>query len=188
MNRFHLKIYWVLAILLIIFGSNVTVADGFRLAQNSERPNFRPGMMGKPGERFEKFRREKLMELLELNEDQKEQFLPMWQEWHRKLRDLRLQHKKEMNYLAHSLREQSLSEQQVDSLINQLMSLSDRRHQDRLLIIQKARDFLTPVQVGKLLVFEERFESHVMNKLRHGRGREGPMRNRPGEHRDRKGP
>ncbi|MDH4155780.1 MAG: hypothetical protein OEW00_00690 [candidate division Zixibacteria bacterium] len=140
-----------------------------------------PGMIGRrlfgqgkgEGKHLEQFRMLKLLELLDLNEDQEVAFITGFRSFRRSLRQLDEQKGKLLADLAGGLKDETISEREIDRHIGEIMKLEQERRQKMDDFLREARGVLTPQQMGKLVIFQERFEFELLDKVRAFRERAG---------------
>lgn len=108
----------------------------------------------------------KLLQLLDLREDQEVEFMHTFRSLSRELRDIQEERKETIERLASDLTEGKHTPGSVARAIDELRSLDDRRisAQDRFLA--NAKQVLSPKQLGKLVIFQERFEREMLSNLR----------------------
>lgn len=124
------------------------------------------------GANIENLRFLKMLEVLDMSDEQSEVFIPIFHQFRRELRDLRYQRRAILDTLAYFL-EQESAEQELDRVFNLLHENLNRiqiRTQD---FFQECKNILSPYQLGRLLMFHERFEKEVLESLREFR-RKGP--------------
>ena len=133
-----------------------------------------PGMMGRrpfsqgrgEGKHLEQFRMLKLLELLDLGEDQEVAFITSFRSYRRALRQLDEQKGKLLAELAGGLKDNTVSEREIDRHIGEIMRLEQERRQRMDDFLNEARRVLTPQQTGKFVIFQERFELELLDKVR----------------------
>jgi hypothetical protein len=122
---------------------------------------------------MEQFRTLKLLELLNLNEDQEVEFLVMFRSVRRDLQDLELRKDTLLEQLAAGIREGNLSDGEIDGLIDAILKVEDDRREAYGRFLDEARGMLTAEQVGKVVIFHERFELELLKAVRGFRERHG---------------
>lgn len=128
------------------------------------RGQFQKGK-GKNFKRFEKFRQRKLMELLELNDDQKEKLQPMMEKMRNHGHQLISDKIELTDNLTAELKQKSPDELKINEYINKILVLNEKHERMRSKLHSNVKQFLTPVQYGKLIIFEERFHQRAMEKV-----------------------
>lgn len=189
MNMRNRTIITMMVLLLAVPVSYAGQADDRPLPDSGPMP---PGMMGKgPGhfgmgfgkefndeqERtLENLRLLKLLEFLEMDDDQSPQFILIFSNFRKEGRRLHDEIKTKVAELAETLKADKPSDEHVNGLIKQV----DELRLGQIKIVEefhrKASEILTPVQMGKMVVFESRFEKELIDTVR---GFRGGMKSRP---------
>ncbi len=138
---------------------------------------------------LEQFRMLKLLELLDLSEDQEMEFLVSFQSTRDKHLLLQQERERLLTALADGLKEESINKDQVYELTEDVQQIKLRHFDVTIEFLEKVRGILSPAQFGRLVIFQERFEHELIEKLREFRQRRGPgmgggIRNRQ-QHQDR---
>ncbi len=159
-----------------------------RLAQLDERPEsggqregrgarFDHGRMGsqrKFGKHIEQFRLLKLLELLDLKDDQEVDFITVFHSMRRQRHQL---HEKKMaliDELADGLRNGTASDSEINRLIREIAKSDDQQEQVTADFLSEAQRILTPSQLGRFIVFRERFEFELLEAVKAFRERQPP--------------
>jgi Spy/CpxP family protein refolding chaperone len=161
-------------------------ADIWFLAQaDSDEPGMGPGGppmtdQAEPGrhrKHLEQLRLLKLLELLDLEEDQETAFIVAFRSLRKDLRALDEERSEVVEQLSTGLKEGGLAEAETMRLIDRTLELGEKRHQRMSAFVTEARTLLTPDQLGKLVVFHDRFEYELLERVKafHGRGGRGPF-------------
>ena len=144
---------------------NVLIAQADENGPNFEqRGHFQKGE-GKKFKRFEKFRQRKLLELLELNDNQKEKLLPMMEKIRNEGHQLMADKIELTDNLSAELKDSNPDEIKINEYVNKILVLNEKHERMRNKFLQDVKQFLTPVQLGKLIIFEERFRQRAMEKI-----------------------
>lgn len=152
-----------------------------------DRP-FHKGMhpQGGPGfgpvpQEFERLRMKKLFELLQLDEDKQERLREIAKDFRFRMMTSIRELTAIQDTLATGLRENNLSDTEMERLVNRLEDMESERANSIATFHQQARDLLTLRQYALLLVFEQRFEKEVFERMMQRRGRGmGPRPVSPG--------
>lgn len=138
-----------------------------------------PGNHEKRGQKIEVLRAIKLLELLALDSDQEARFLPVYKQYRKDHRQVRVDRDQTINELARGLRENNLSKEDVGRLLGRIdeLQMNEREITDRF--HAELKPLLTIEQMGKLYVFEERFEREVLERMAKFRGGRGGMMSPP---------
>ena len=129
-----------------------------------------------PGPRrrhLEQFRMLKLLELLDLDREQEMEFLVDFKALREK--QLLLQRERELvvEFLATGLREDTLKGNQITQRVQRVMELRREYALASEKFLERVMGILTPEQVGRLVVFEERFEFELLDQVRSFHERRG---------------
>jgi len=126
----------------------------------------RHGMREQREKNLENLRLLKLMEVLELTDEQSPQFISAFVDFRKEMRLANDVIQKETDSLASLLQTENPSDDAIKVSIARIESLKGDR-------LEKVRKFhgammtlLTPVQMGKLIVFEERFDRELIENVR----------------------
>ncbi len=144
---------------------NVLIAQADENDSNfGQRGHFQKGKV-KKFKKFEKFRQRKLLELLELNDNQKEKLLPMMEKIRNECHQLITDKIGLTDNLSAELKQSNPDNLKVNEYVNKILMLNEKHERIRNKFLQDVKQFLTPVQVGKLIIFEERFRQRAMEKI-----------------------
>lgn len=120
----------------------------------------------KPEEKLEMLKIWKLTDILELEYEQTIEFFALYKQ----LEALRREHLKERMNLIENLRadikNDDITESTINSYINQLTNLEEELIEGKKSIIDQINTILTPVQMGKFIVFEETFQEEMLGMIR----------------------
>lgn len=162
--------------------------DGFAQADSPDfdMPIPPPGMMppggprGGDGQRFERLRMAKLAEFLELKEDQKEAVLEAFRTMRVRQRQIEKTRRTIIDELSQMLKSDHVDEKALIAKTDELTALERDRFAELDEFIKTTRAILTPVQVAKMAIFQERFEAAALRMVREGKrhpgGHGGPGR------------
>ncbi len=137
---------------------------------------------GRPGERghmmrqrkyVEQFRLLKMLELLELNEDQELTFLTAYNSMRRELRGIDEERVRLIEELAQGLRSEAISDSAIGDLTEGIFKADELKRQVQAKFIEYASTTLAPRQFGRLVVFHERFERELLDRVRAFREHKG---------------
>ena len=122
--------------------------------------------MAKQRKHLEQLRLLKLLDLLELGEDQELEFIAAFSAIRRKLRDLDREKSDLVNRLSEGLREKTMSDSEIHNLIDSLAQTDKRKLEKTAEFQKKVKGILTAKQLGKLVVFNDRFEFELLERIR----------------------
>ena len=137
---------------------------------------------GRPGERghmmrqrkyVEQFRILKMLELLELDEDQELSFLTAYNSMRRELREIDEERVQLIEELAGGLRAASITDSAIAELTERIFRADAAKRQVQTEFMQHVSTTLAPRQFGKLVVFHERFERELLDRVRAFREHKG---------------
>jgi Spy/CpxP family protein refolding chaperone len=123
---------------------------------------------------LEQFRLLKLLELLDLKEDQEVEFITAYRAMRRDEKDVLEQHRKILDEIGQGVESGEFQSKDYTTRIDQVLKLENQRRAIEDRFVQRCREFLTPEQVAKFLVFRFRFEQELLKSLGRFGGR-GPM-------------
>ena len=127
--------------------------------------------MNKQRQHLEQFRLLKLFELLDLDEDNEIAFLTKFRGMRKELGEVQGQRKELIEELAGSLKEEQVDREQVDRAIKNLSELEREKNKIIEHFIQEAHEFLDAEQLAKFIIFQERFEFELLERLKNFQGR-----------------
>lgn len=129
------------------------------------------GMKGQQ-KHLEQFRILKLLEFLDIQPDQETEFITLFRDMRRQQRDFDLQRRDLLDTLATRLDSDTSAEPEILALVDKVTQLQYRQQEAKTRFMDRARQLLTPRQLGRAVVFQERFELQLLEKLRgfHQRG------------------
>ncbi len=154
-------------------------ADGSPQGPGPGRMN--GGKMGwSEGRHVEQLRTLKLLELLDLGEDQEVEFITRFSKFRKSLRAINEEKESHITKLAEGLHDGQLTDSQINDLIDSIREVGDRLRVESGRFIDDCRGMLTAPQLGKLVVFEMKFERELLGRIRAFR-EEGRMRKLQGE-------
>ncbi len=115
---------------------------------------------------LEQFRLLKLLELLDLEEEQEVDFITAFHSMRQQRRVLHEKKKVLVNNLADGLRAGTITDNEIKQLIKEVVKLDNKDSQMKQDFLTTARRILTPQQLGKFIVFQERFELELLETVR----------------------
>ena len=125
--------------------------------------------------RFERLRMMKLLDLLDLDRKTEDTFIPLMREHQRETFKLMKKHEHLINKLGEGLKENKLSDNEIDELIREINNLENERNQQMVNFLIKSKEILTMEQLGKMYVFQARFGAEVIEKMRDFRNQQQGM-------------
>lgn len=135
------------------------------------------------GRRFDKhieqFRILKLLELLDLQEDQELGFITAFHSMRRERRQLHEKRIALVDELADGLRMETAPDMEINRLIRDISKLGNQQERVMEDFLSEAQKILTPSQLGRFIVFHERFEFELLEAVKAFRERQPPPGNPP---------
>ena len=124
---------------------------------------------------LEQLRILKMLELLDLSKEQEVPFLTAFNSMREDLRDFEAQANQLTDTLAAELQSGGTDESRLRSLISRIKDVDRRKYERLMSFVDEADKMLTVEQVGKLLIFQRRFEAELLEQVgRFRRGMGGP--------------
>lgn len=165
-------------------GSDLSAYDGMMFAQEIGDPPGDAGPAGGPGEarrsrqarkHLEQLRILKMLEVLDLDNDQEIGFLTLFNGMRQTNEDLHARKQLLIDELMQAL-DSDENEDKLAELTRRIIDVERQRREADLKFMEDARRILTPRQVARLLVFHERFEAEMLQRVKtfHDRRGRGP--------------
>lgn len=147
-------------------GRGYVRGQGRQRAYDHARDRVRQHIGRKFDKHIEQFRILKLLELLDLQEDQELEFITLFHSMRRDRRQLHESKTELLEQLGNGLREQTIADDEINRLVVEIQNLGrqESRKIDDFLI--EARKILSPEQVGRFIVFQERFEFELLKAVK----------------------
>jgi len=115
---------------------------------------------------LENLRLLKLLETLELSEEQNDKFIVEFANFRQKMKGLAERTNARIDTLAGELNQAEPDEKIILRMVDEIVKLREGRITIMNELHDNVRSFLTPIQVGKLIVFEERFDRELLERVR----------------------
>lgn len=125
------------------------------------------------GRHLEQFRTLKLLELLDLNEKQEDTFLKEFRDLRRDLSDIRDAKDSAVTELSAGLREGGISDSRINELIKQIFEYQDKQRTREAAFHKEMKEILNPQQLGRMVVFDQRFDRELLHKMEAFKDRAG---------------
>jgi hypothetical protein len=123
-------------------------------------------MMEQQRKHLEQFRMFELLKLLDLKEDQEVDFLTMYKNYRDKQNDIDSRRRDLVIQLGAGLEADSLSDNEIQHMVQEIFTLNTDKVKAAEQFVREAGDVLTTQQIGRLVVFQERFEYELLSRLR----------------------
>ncbi len=134
--------------------------------------------MGGPGghaRNLESLRLLKLLEALDLTEEQSDRFIVAFSEFRKAWREVNEQIQMEVLVLSELMEQEKPDVEKVQKKVVDIELLRNKREATRNNFYEKAKGILTPLQIGKMVVFEESFEKKLLESVRGFRKHHAPF-------------
>lgn len=165
-----------------LYNLMLTQADPFDSANDPfHRRGKRPGGPG-PGfgeerqKHLEQFRTLKLIELLDLQEDQEIEFLTSFRAIRNEHKALDEEKQQLLEKLSEDLAAGNVDGARMDAALDEYFRIEQKRRDTHIKFLDKMKKTLSPEQLGKFLLFQERFERELIKKVMEFDGRFRPGR------------
>ncbi len=140
------------------------------------------GRMGMHQKNLENLRLLKLLETLDLSEDQNDLFISAFSRFRKDSRTIMRKLENEVDSLAEYLRQDDRNDDVIMKKIGIIEESKEGLEKARKDFLGSIKNILTVEQLGKMIVFQERFERELLEKIRGFRapGSQMPMEPGPG--------
>jgi hypothetical protein len=147
---------------------------GEGMMRRGGRPDM-PGPNMEQRKHLEQLRILKMLELLNLSKEQEVPFLTAFNRMREDLRGFEEQANQLTDSLAAELQSGKAEESRLRSLISRIKEFDQKKHERLMSFIDQSETMLTTEQVGKLMIFQRRFERELLEQVgRFRRGMHGP--------------
>jgi hypothetical protein len=147
---------------------------GEGMMRRGGRPDM-PGPNMEQRKHLEQLRILKMLELLNLSKEQEVPFLTAFNRMREDLRGFEEQADQLTDSLAAELQSGKAEEIRLRSLIGRIKEFDRKKHERLMSFIDQSETMLTTEQVGKLMIFQRRFERELLEQVgRFRRGMHGP--------------
>jgi len=140
------------------------------LSTSNSQERMRHGNDQKPLQRIEQWERTKLIDALNLNEETAVRFFARKKESQEKIKEILDKRDETINELENDLRNGNLNDASSKKRVEDLLSIENKIGVERGNFIRSLGDLLSPLQIAKLVVFENKFRKEIRESLM-GRGR-----------------
>lgn len=134
--------------------------------------NNEPPDMERRRQHLEQLRMLKLLEMLDLDEDQELAFITGFRRMREQLEELETERHSVLDDLSQHIEGNNVDDRVVESASQQLVQIAERKIEVVFNFFDRSRKTLTPEQSAKLMVFQERFDRELLERIRafHDRG------------------
>ena len=140
------------------------------LSTSNSQERMRHGNDQKPLQRIEQWERTKLIDALNLSEETAVRFFARKNENQKKIKEILDQRDDAIKDLEDDIRNGNQNDASYKKKVDNLLSIENRIGIERQNFIGSLGDLLSPLQIAKLVVFENKFRKEVRESLM-GRGR-----------------
>lgn len=141
------------------------------VAQYQGRGHKGKGDWRRRAENIETLRKMKLIETLELSEEQADKFLPIFTSHRRKMRELRRERNTILDSLSNFVKQEN-TEKDIERMFELLNHNEKKAGEEKIMLANEISEVLDINQMGRLVLFKERFERDLLETLFH-RKRDG---------------
>jgi len=122
---------------------------------------------------LEQFRILKLLELLDLDDSQQIDFMQAFTTVRREMGNLDQQKQDVITRLSAGLYDRTVSDEEVYKMVDEIVRIEKEKRTMSERFMNESKRYLTAKQVGKLLIFQERFEYQLLEQVKQFRNRFG---------------
>ncbi|MEW6052003.1 MAG: hypothetical protein AB1644_13195 [Candidatus Zixiibacteriota bacterium] len=133
---------------------------------------------------LEQLRLLKLLELLDLREDQESRFVESFRGLRRDMRAIERERAQTVRELSQEVKAHTVDARKIDAVTAKLVDLEGKHREARQQFLNQMKQVLDPDQLAKFILFQERFELELLERVREFRERMGPMGNPGGDNSD----
>ena len=120
---------------------------------------------------LEQFRTLKLLELLNLKEDQEIEFLTAFRNIRKQGQSFEQEKRQLLESLSADLAAGRVDKHRIEVALEDYFQIAKRQQEAHMHFIDQIKSILTPEQVAKFLLFDERFERELLEHVREFRNR-----------------
>lgn len=129
---------------------------------------------------IEQLRLLKLLEVLDLTEEQQPKFMSAFTGMRKNLRELDDRKSAVIELLSEELKSSKPDDRKINGMVDSVLRVEADKRRTIRTFVDDMRVTLTPVQIGRLIVFTERFEFELLERVREFRERMRDDENSPG--------
>lgn len=115
---------------------------------------------------LEQFRLLKMLELLDLDEEHEVAFLTSFRSMRKDISNIWDERKGLVEKLVESIHKGDVSGDQVDKIVSELLRLDNEKNVIMKNFFNNVKTLLTPEQMAKFIVFQEKFEFELLDQMR----------------------
>jgi Spy/CpxP family protein refolding chaperone len=118
------------------------------------------------GDDLKNLKKWKMIEYMDLNENQSDKFFPRMRELEKRMIEIKTEKELINQKLEVITKDKNATNQEVLELLNELKELDKMQDEIKYRHIESMEDILTPDQMAKYMIFEERFKKHIKDKFK----------------------
>ena len=123
---------------------------------------------------LENLRLFKLLEVLELDDNQNDKFISAFSKFRNKSKAIDEEMDNEVSALAEYLRSEEIEDKVIMEKVRNIEKFKADREKVRADFYEKVKNILTAQQLGRMIVFQERFERELLETVRGFRAPDTP--------------
>ena len=147
-------------LMILIIGSSVNAQRHFRRGFGDS------GKRGMHMKNLENLRLLKLLEALDLSENQNDLFISAFSTFRKNSKSIKEKVESEITILAEYLKEDTKSDNVILEKVDSIVKMKEDFEKERGKFFEKAKDILEAEQLGRMMVFQERFERELLEQVR----------------------
>lgn len=120
---------------------------------------------------LEQLRMLKMLEVLDLDKDQEVEFLTAFRDVREQHRELNAEKEGLVDSLSKIVEADEPDDGIINALVDRVLGIEQQRGEVMEAFIENTRSLLTPQQIGRLLIFTERFERELLEQVKSFRDR-----------------
>ncbi len=148
------------SLMILVIGSTISAQGHFKRGFGG------PDKMGMHKKNLENLRLLKLLEVLDLEEDQNDQFISAFSKFRKNSKAIKEKVEGEVTSLGEYLKQDNRSDNVILEKVDLIVSMKEEFELERKNFFERVKDILTPEQLGRMMVFQERFERELLEQVR----------------------
>lgn len=138
----------------------------FQRPKEGRGPGFGRMHQGMGKERLEQLRMVKILELLNMDEEKEIEFLPVFRTLRKAKMKADIERNKIIKRLTVEVRKEISNDSNILELVDELKEHDVKQQKEFKQILNRIEQILSPVQFGKLYIFQARFGPEVLGRMR----------------------
>ena len=115
---------------------------------------------------LEQLRTLKMLEMLDLQEDQDIEFLTSYKNFRQELHELRLKKMDILEKMSNLVKNPDIDDEDLYPVIDEYLRNNEKFKEVHDKFVIKMKTVLTPDQLAKFIIFEERFEAELLERIK----------------------